>query len=126
MSLSAGNELDALIAERVMGWRSEEMECYGSTVTYWRDARGIREEDSSWSPSTSWDAAGQVVVIMRSKGYEFALIGDDREAQDYAAEFDKRDGNIGETTYIWGKRAPAAPLAICLAALDAIGYKEPE
>jgi hypothetical protein len=131
--MEAGRELDALIAEKVMGWRCVDKEAADrSAGAFWENDTPcfyrsgisvvVMHKDGSsdgWRPSFDIAAAWLVVERFRQDGYLFALISDDREEpRDYAAEFRKYDSNIGETTYLNGQRASTAPLAICLAALD--------
>lgn len=122
--LEAGDELDALIAERVMGW------------TRWRHEDGIvhlhAPEDARWLPRynaaptderfTEWDtstfkastdiaAAWTVVEKMRTCGHHFILC--DSQVEGWAAEF----GQCGPVPTTLRRYAQTAPLAICKAAL---------
>jgi hypothetical protein len=63
--LPAGQELDALIAERVMGWHVERYATYGAPSDHWHDATGSRVASSDWSPSTDIAAAWQIVERLR-------------------------------------------------------------
>jgi hypothetical protein len=69
----SGRELDAAIAERVMGF--EEVESYGQVVRYHNKERDL-EYGGRWSSvvpnySTEMDAAMQVVEKMREKGFRW-------------------------------------------------------
>ena len=113
--MQAGQTLDELIALDVMEWTPHGQ-------GFWIEDPQERDL-SEFCPSSNIAHAWEVVGKMRGLGYEFALLADEQRTQvlTYAAEFDKYNGNIGETTYIRGERADTAPLAICLAALSALG-----
>lgn len=119
LALQPGRELDALVAEKVMGWPPiGEGEPYrlhqhrGGVI-----ANGIPQRFNSgvipltWQPSTDIAAAWQVVEAMRPE-YGFWIDGDDG----YIVEF--QHGMPGMTDYRHGRAfAPTAPEAICKAAL---------
>lgn len=104
--LEAGPQMDALVAEKVMGWsiRGE----------LWKDKRGtIRRSKSTfeqyepsirWSPSTDIAAAWEVVEKMP--------MGMWPSVDGWVVEIPDGSGDEVE--------APTAPLAICRAALKAI------
>ena len=140
--LKAGRELDALIAEKVMGWhRKTENEIY----PYWYDEIGLVTKlaedipswsdgfaNYAWSPSTNISSAWEVVEKFR-KGNFFLRITPTEEGYRVTAcsdeglplAFDKKTGD-----YDWDSKyseayadAPTAPLAICRAALKAVEEK---
>lgn len=114
--LVAGVELDALVAEKVFGWRRAT---YG-----WIDPdRGPYIEPAPFS--TSIASAWLVVEKMRERG--FGLILNETPGQ-YRAAFWRYDGKDGWSIDAWVRSpsptvtvwAETAPLAICLAALKAV------
>ena len=127
-----GRKLDALIAQEVMGiavfmgtdilgWGTPGFIQRPNPLEYYFSNQEVQENQPVPHFSSNDVQALEVAKRMIELGFEFALINDLRsEPRHYAAEFSKHGWNIGETTYINGKRAPSAALAICLAALDAI------
>ena len=107
--------LDALVAEKVMRW--EMTQEYGSATWYKRDdGREVfvidvdyTENPHCFQPSRSIKDAWQV-----AEKFYIMLTGDTDEG--YIATFDL-DG-----VYYWAE-APTAQLAICFAALKAVGYE---
>lgn len=116
LDLDAGRELDALVAERVMGWKRMGDD-------FWQDSHGKPRTLSSTSfgsfaPSTDIAAAWEVVEHMPSRGLlpqvgASALEGGGVEW--YCWLLDTRTGETVEGQGF----ADDAPLAICRAALDA-------
>jgi hypothetical protein len=117
-------ELDALVAEKVMGRTLK----FHSREGFDQIARngnwsGTYEEfldnQDYWSPSTDIAAAWEVVDhLTRDRGegpiLEFGLTRDFEHS--WEAEFSIRSGGLNALAY-----SDTAPLAICLAALKAIG-----
>lgn len=133
--LEAGPELDALIAVHIFGWRWVSYPWYDGTIKQYLQAPDgdpphgddfyVFDDDTritDWNFggwSDTWDGAGLVVEQMRSMGWHYQLA----------------DGFDGQQTAVllWGKswwhdpdkaykaRAPMLPLAICRAALLAVG-----
>jgi hypothetical protein len=78
MTMTAGEVLDAAIAERVMGWR-----VHFRNTAWWVDAaeaNGITTKvrastcsTDRWSPSTRLADAWRVVEAMRAKGYQVQI-----------------------------------------------------
>lgn len=121
----AGRELDALVAEKVMGWRpithlSGEPVADG-WVGFW-DGDWFRwttrpesdEPDASkeWLPSTSIADAWLVV-----EKYEHFKMWRNPFTKKFSAEFYTEFGKRNK----WAASADTAPEAICLAALKAVG-----
>lgn len=120
--MKAGRELDALVAEKVMGWTD-------ARVGIRSQRRFHREElptpvdvgpDEEWSPSTDIAAAWEVVA-------KFQMV------YVYRAAKDLPNLKIGQWEALFspdaGERAlygvaDTAPLAICKAALKTVGYPE--
>jgi hypothetical protein len=137
--MNAGRELDALIAETVMGANLNEM-CEGEMGDYYDGWMCFKcGEYGSWSEmdkyenhrvhlrhySTRIEDAWQVVekiglsIIKSKDGY---LAGRYDLEQEYLdVEMGVIDGHLS-LGYV---DAPTAPLAICLAALKAVGYEVP-
>jgi len=85
--LEAGRELDALVAEKVMGWREDAYHYWGapgSSSTLWVVAGSTEDHHGNtvWSPSTDIVAAWKVLRCLAS-----LRIGADRHPA--------RDGRIG-------------------------------
>lgn len=100
----AGRELDALIAEKVMGWHMAKKPAGEGwpPSRYWQSIEA-RERPPRYSENIS--AAWQVVEHMeRTRPNEFMLWA---EVGQWGAEFDNDLSRFAQT----------APLAICLAAL---------
>lgn len=133
-TMPAGRELDALVAEKVMGWyRVGTMWCQGAN-SYAAPAEDLEIENppktKPWSPSTDIAAAWEVVekikaVDLRSKtGIDFPdecmTVAWDRSTKEWAAGFHAIDGY--DAGWVAGTRATAdtAPLAICRAALVSV------
>ena len=116
--LEAGRELDALVAEKVMGWRLLDPP-QADQPSYWATWVMLphREAAKDWSPSTNIAAAWEVVERLRANGYswmQFTLIADQ-----WDLEMGQGGHDIGCDTL-----APTAPLAICRAALKAASYDD--
>lgn len=114
----AGRELDALVAEKVMGWHYADRQKMG-----WGDGPPVVVTDlgeesgrptiQGWSPSTDIAAAFQVVEKMRERG--LTVVIDGTPGGFWCCEF----SIFGSETFHTG-RADSLPLAICLASLAAI------
>lgn len=119
--LPAGRELDALVAEKVMGWHRTS-DSLGNER--WADANGRQhryvnrvehggEPAMFWCPSLSIAAAWEVVEKLWRNGSTIveALDGD-LGGRGFWVSF---DGTVGKSAF-----AISAPLAICRAALKAV------
>lgn len=113
-------QVDELVAEHAMGW-SVRGSIYESEGRYMGAYRGVAKDEDMlpWSPSQSWDAAGQVVERMRSLGW--GIIVGSHETTEFVwwITFVK-DGVEHEG------QADTFPLAVCLAALSALGVDVPQ
>lgn len=101
------SELDTKVAEVVMGWtRVDDL--------HYRDANGQYMTDgSTFSPSTDWGDAGLVVEKMRQQGRDFVM---ESNGGEWWAQF------AGTEPFLSGHSdGDTAPLAICRAALAALG-----
>ncbi len=118
--MKAGRELDALVAEKVMGWSDVGEITIGMTV-YVAGHRPEGEQTVVPSYSTDIAAAWTVVERMRELGWRMLLENWVSSDDAYAAFFHPQDryryGNhIGVTD-------DTAPVAICRAALRAVGVE---
>ena len=110
--MKAGRELDALIAEKVMGWTSLK----GFESAIWDCGNSPIRTKESWLPSTQIADAWLVVEKIAKEAY--VDIGVDKHgAQVQIDVFKGGKWNLASTE---STRAASAPLAICLAALKAI------
>lgn len=113
--MEAGRELDALAAEKVMGWTVQLIVGPQDAFEEWRDPRGWRYGPEPKPYSTDIAAAWQVVEQMQG-----------RELTDIAVSWDIRDdkwcwvARFGRTE----RTGYTAPTAICRAALAALSIKE--
>jgi Phage ABA sandwich domain len=91
-------EIDRLVAEKVMGWEAGKY-AYGS-----------------WFPTTNIADAWKVVEKLSKDGFEFQVWREKNGK--YNVEFAK------DFFYVFGfAESETAPLAICLAALKAVGVE---
>lgn len=117
-TLEAGELTDRLVAERVMGWHVSEY--------YYGSPKGPAKK-SLWSPSTSIEAAFEVVEKVKASGMVI-ILGNDLRGYFSVAFFsptlrspeekllDAIAGREVKEPYFEAE-APTAPLAICRAAL---------
>lgn len=129
--MNAGRELDALVAEKVMGWHSKQVPLSmfqpHVMVDLWYTAENelISSTDlinqsvkAGVLPhfTTNISDAWRIVEHMRQNKYHIAT--DDRHEQDapWWCEFATEEYTIGSQA-----TAETFPLAICLAALRAVG-----
>jgi hypothetical protein len=110
----AGQEMDALIAERVMGWGVNRADGrHWHTVgtqprrLIGRDCCAEKYAGGAWCPSTDIAAASQVVERVREQGYEAQMWS---SKAGWRARF-QNDESLHTAS------ATTAPLAICRAAL---------
>lgn len=119
-AMPAGRELEAMVAECVMGWEYFGQQSMGPPIFRIPSPAGFRTSDS---PSFSEEIAAAWVVVeaMRAKGYGFEIWARDSEdiplqnGEAWAAEFTLPGGFL--TDRRWKGSADSAPLAICRAAL---------
>jgi len=129
--MQAGRELDALVAEKVFGWKRAVVESHGAVNNLWVDADGkparngyygascVSDEYNAFS--TRIEAAWTVVEKLRAdKETDFDLY-----APAWAGTANMMGGNWKAMIDGYAGVSATAPLAICLAALAAVGYKEP-
>jgi len=122
--MKAGRELDALVAEKVMGWVLVEQA--GDLYKDDDDGEPLRPigHGGHWQdrfcPSTSISAAWEVVEKLKTEGHPVWICQiwpgqDDGNVASVFVEFKDRGESI-----IYDAQAPNVPHAICLAALKAV------
>lgn len=112
-------EIDRLIAEKVMGWEVKEIpskKFLDAYVLYKRPNQS-NINDHQWNPSTYIQDAWQIV-----EKFDFASV--DRitgygEFYNVTLSVAEEDGTYSEVE----AKADTAPMAICLAALKAVGIE---
>ena len=130
--MNAGPDLDRLVAEKVMGWHRTP-----HTIVWW-NADGTQvgkladvlvvptDNIEPWSPSTTIADAWDVVEKLYEQGIGINILKhtpDDRYTTDWVVWLRLPSFMTG-TPRDDSVSAPTAPLAICLAALKAVGYAE--
>jgi hypothetical protein len=109
-------KLDALVAERVMGWRLVGRCWYSST------GHAVRDE-SDWAPAECIADAWRVVERLRTQDPPHALTMLDSDDGGYIVSFANRNDR-------WNAKSIQShrevTLAICVAALRAVGVSEGE
>lgn len=107
----SGRDLDAAVAERVMGWQRQP------DYNYWMSfpaGEGFKLHAliATWKPSEDIRAAMQVVVQMRSLGWSFACTF-------YQGKLPYASFCKGTAASSRNAEANSLPEAICLAAIEA-------
>ena len=98
-------ELDALVAEKVMGWTSDAVDDSGNCVVWLVDDGSWSYDLSEWCPSEDWSCMKEVVEQMREKGWAVRMQIEERGAWAF-----------------WMRHyADTLPRAVCEAALKAVG-----
>lgn len=126
--MEAGRELDVLIAEKVMQWTHRTVRNPVENYWQWSNAEG---KDTALLPhfSTDMAAAWQVLEELRKKKWSIEISDNGAEAGWNCSIFSDRDsdGKIMETwQVIADEDAATVSLAICLAALKAVGVNVDE
>lgn len=131
MELKPGRELDALVAEKVMGWRKTEIAFHGSILISPCGSLGIPENDEiklalprySASIEASWEVADKIMIesiIKTEKGYVAKVVGKYYTGESAWPRVNEYyETSLYEDSIIIGETIPHA---ICLAALEAVGY----
>ena len=139
-TMEAGPELDGLIAQFVMGWHWRslptpshyEMAADGCMGSRWFDGNRDTRRDKGWRPSTGMADAWEVVAYLNARGRRLLIQvyhGGTVAAGTWEDGFESIAG-AGPAEVLsypkWIERATAddAPLAICRAALLAIGWPD--
>jgi Phage ABA sandwich domain len=112
-------EIDRLVATKVMGWKILEIKHTDSGVIggFYDDGEkliGVGE----WSPTSDIRVAWQVVEKLRDRYVYMNLTNND---DSYCCELMEQDLENSSRYFTYYADAETAPLAICLAALKAVG-----
>jgi len=140
--MTAGQELDELIAEKVMGWKKIDRKAIGwaDGPLVWDTGESSEQENSSptrqwFNPSTSIADAWRVVEKIIARGREGTLCHPGlrdpvvkvgmSEADIFCEIFESSTGYVGvpvfrESIVIYSS---SAPHAVCIAALKAVGVE---
>ena len=115
--MNAGRDLDALVAERVMGWVHHPEQILGmppsTQAEFWTYMSGESRHHVPAIPSYSTSLAAAWEVVEKFRGFEIIRIMDQYVVHIPASIL--KDDYLVE-----GIVADTAPLAICLAALKAV------
>jgi hypothetical protein len=110
--LEAGPELDAIIAEKVMGWEPGKIE--NGLALWWETDQGTKyPHDAPFSTDIS--SAWEVVEFLRKEGFDFDSFSSSTRIQAgwsdvvFMSQLDE-----------FSARAETLPLAVCRAALLAV------
>ena len=119
-------DIDREVAEKVMGWNPNEDGDWDTPDGHWC---GYYEHE--WHPSTSISDAWQVVEKLNKQGIVISLMdqhGYDEEKNNYRMwrvgfmdEKAHEQNKSREQVWFEVEEADTAPLAICMAALKAVG-----
>jgi hypothetical protein len=116
--------IDALVAERVMGWTIQLIVDRERSFEEWRDAKGWIHGSTPPLYTTSWDAAGQVVERMCAVGFSFEFHR--RTETTWEASFAGSDYDADGDPVRFGFDIDASgPTATSVAALRALGVQVP-
>jgi len=128
----AHEEIDRLVAERVMGWEHEEIDRgergkfhawytddyeHGEMPIYYEFVNGDTSWGRMWQPTTDIAQAWQVVERMRALGWDFGMDWDTA----IRAMFIQRNGSEFVSS-----ESDSPHIAICIAALKACGHEVTE
>jgi hypothetical protein len=131
MSLTAGRELDAMVAEKVMGWQ-RELGSFAGTQTWHPEVvslvrpspSGYRRHPTTGDltyfggiPSYSTDISAAWLIVERMRGLGWLMLLDDCDPFGFRCVWQTTSPDL---TDVVGDGA-TAPLAICRAALAAVG-----
>ena len=118
LNMPAGREMDALVAEKVMGWSRGTYHSDG--VDYLRDPEGTSHLNVP-QYSTDIAAAWQVVEKIRTKYPVIRISTGDLMGKYWQCHMADAWREVShEDDSDWFANAPTAPLAICRAALLAV------
>lgn len=118
----SGQNLDAEVAEQVMGWY---VEYHAEDEEWWTDEDGNRlRRQEEWSPSSDISNAREVREKLREQGWDLsiesrvAVVSEAKHASGppWEASFIHPDGKLEARG-----RGDTAPEAICRAALRVVG-----
>ncbi|ASS66236.1 hypothetical protein [Paenibacillus sp. RUD330] len=115
-TMTAGPELDAVLA-RALGyeWIPPDAQAPFVTLGHW----WIHDEPVwHFTPSTTWDGAGQVIEEMRRLGWDYIL--QSLDSGGHGARFDKWDVGLNRYVASVAEESESAPHAITIAAILAL------
>ena len=122
--MEAGKEMDALVAERVMGWKVDK-ESYSTwvaitdTYLFFPLVGMTKGSWGNWTPSTDISAVWQVVEKM-SETWEFSLNYQDNKYKFLLWKPEWVTSNLYQARECKEGVSNTVPLAICRAALKAV------
>lgn len=120
LNMPAGREMDALIAEKVMGWKLVQNQGEGGGL-YWVGHGGVfGDMHKNQTPEFSEDIldAWRVIEKMHENKYQYTLRGHFMGVEQHIATFDHQDW--ADANPLYSAHGATAPLAICRAALLAV------
>jgi len=105
-------ELDALVAEKVMGWVHIDGFVVTMAVPSWDQGNNVYLEVAKWNPSTSISDAWLVIEEVTKAGHRnrYPVLWQDKGTDLWACEFG----------CVQGRWCDTAPEAICRAALETV------
>jgi hypothetical protein len=115
-------EIDALVATKIMGWKLQPKSAWG---TEWWNGDEKERSIYSFCPSTDIAAAWEVVDKFTADG-TFARIERGTTGGLGCPVTPHWEVGLSKDGYCYWAKASTAPLAICLAALKALGVKVKE
>jgi hypothetical protein len=119
--MNAGRELDALVAEKVVGWihLPEEDAFHGAR---WKD----QDTGFIWGGPPPYSTAISVAwKVVEKMGLSLVRTDEGWMVGDISCGFTTDDGVV-DGTLQYATVCKTAPLAICLAALKAVGVEAPK
>ena len=114
-TMPAGREMDALVAEKVMGWEfaPELTKATGSDCWMeWNEDKSDYRVRGCWIPSASIAAAWEVVEKLKHLGFTLGFLSNEDERLQWDVSFGPNGMSEKNCVY-----EDTAPLAICRAAL---------
>jgi hypothetical protein len=134
--MNAGRELDALIAKKVMDWEDNWEKPNGRAFP---DMWGTMDFDKngpirvpnfpcySDDIASAWEVVEKMRTFSDTLSYAFVLQdnSEHRGKGEWLARFDQYEATTDDLTTVEWWSGATAPLAICLAALKAVGVEVP-
>lgn len=122
--MKPGRELDALVAERVMGWKAGTMP--RGTLAWMTDDTGEWIPRESFNPSTSITSAWGVIEKLIKDHPDWYPEVHPSSHQHYCKIWRNTPGSNSPESYGWlaEEYGRSDPHAICLAAIKAVGFTE--
>lgn len=118
-------EIDALVAEKVMG-HTVEPRLPGLSGEYWDDTDGGIVSDYSSDIAAAWQVVEKFVEQVKAdRNMEISFVMGFDGSHWEAGIWKHDEWYLGGGGYVHEIKADTAPLAICLAALKAVGVEVP-